>query len=435
MSETTESKPTDSKQTTNEQPTIQKISQRRILRDVFFVVIVIAGILAFLLWPKAQVEIPMRTLSQLPYVFNEDYYKKLDTYLHQLNHEKILVLYGPQGVGKTAGIFDFIQRLNKQEGRLIIDFDFSQLTKYSNIFDLTSYLQYNVLHSLQLFVKNTRGGNLKYISPIIAKYDNICPQGFNPVDISFIKDQTLYNVTKQFNDKLSYLTKSPQLASRSFFESLNALSDVAGPIVFVHSPEILIGAKSKSVRDVVQSIISEAEKSALNGNLTVVFEISDLTAFIDGRFHPARYQYLLTEVQEFSPRNAEKPFIKGNHFTRQQFQEIEPICRGNGKCYSMINTMLNDGMSLKDSLEEIENDAKRKVYSSFATLNNTADALGFFKEIITNGNIPIEKSKEFSLHFLHHDVVSIANNTRITFQNAATLKAARALVGNAKINK
>lgn len=424
-----ETEKTPAKETSSKQPTPTDVSNRRITRDAAYIGAILIVVLAYFLWPKSAKEIPIRTVAQLPYVFNTGFYTTLNNYLHKFYHEKILVLYGPQGVGKTAGIFNFISRLNKEEGRLIIDFDFSQISRFSNIFDVTSYLQYAVIHSLQLLAKNSKGNTFKSILPLLSKYENICPQGFNPIDASFLKDPYLINVTKQFNNKLSYLTKSPQLASRAFFESLSSLYEVSGPIVFIHSPEVLIKSESKTVREVVQSLIGEAEKAALDGNLTVVFEISDQTAFIDGRFHPARYQYLLTEVHEFHVDNMTKSFIAGNHFTKPQLQDLIPVCKGNGGCYSFANALLNDGMALKDVITEIESAAKRKVYSSIATLNNTDAAMGFLSEIISKGYYSIEKSKENALHFLHHDVVSISNNTRLVFQNAAISKAARSLVG------
>ena len=365
--------------------------------------------------------------TQVPYVFEKSFQNKLSEYLHEPNHSRLLIVYGPKGVGKTAGLNKITRVLTKTEGRLAVDFDLSKLSKFSTIQDVMQYLQVSFSRSIKVLSGSTfKSSVLKTILPTLEIFSSICTPG-DVFNATFLSDPDVINVSNVVNSIISSLERTPELASRTFFEALDSVSEQVKPVVFIHSPELLLQSRHKNVRNAISALISECEKTVLSGNISVVFEVSDQTAFLDGRIGAARSQYELFYVNEFEQELSRQTFLKEKTFKKEHLQDLWEICRGLGECYATALTLLGEGYSIKNTVKEIQTNANRRLYSAIASSANQGKSKEYLDELLSSGTLPLSKKQNIASHFIDWKVVSVFNQSKVIIQNAALAKAVRSL--------
>ena len=411
---------------------IETKTRRSFIKSTDFIWIIGISVIIFLFYllffkKEHEDEETLIYTTQVPYVFNKAYQNRLTDYLHEPSHERILILYGPKGNGKTACIRKFIRTLTRSEGRLTVDFDFSKMSKFSTIKDLMKYLQVSFSRSIKVLSGSTfKSSVLKSILPALEVFSRICTPG-EVFNATFLTDPDVINVSTVVNSILSSIERTPELAARTFFDALNSVTEQVKPVIFIHSPELLLQSNHKNVKNAVSAIISESELSALSGNITVVFEVSDQTAFLDGRISAARSQYELLYVDEFTQEDSKQIFLKEKTFKKDHLTDLWDICRGNGECYSTALTLLGEGYSIKNTVREIFQNANRRLYSAISTSPNQGKSKEYLSELLTSGNLPLSKKQDIASHFIDWKVVSIFNQSKVVFQNSALQKAVRLL--------
>ena len=407
-------------------------NRKRLIKLTDFVWIIGISIIIFLFYllffkTEKEDEETLIYTTQVPYIFNKAFQNKLNEYLHEPSHDKILILYGPKGNGKTAGLRKFTRILTRTEGRLAIDFDFSKMSKFSTIKDLMKYMQLSFSRSIKVLSGTTfKSSVLKSILPTLEIFSKICTPG-EVFNATFLTDPDVINVSIVVNSILSSLERTPELSARTFFDALNSVAEQVKPVVFIHSPELLLQSNHKNVKNAISAIISESELSALSGNITVVFEVSDQTAFLDGRIGAARSQYELFYLNEFTQEDSKQTFLKEKTFKKDHLPDLWDICRGNGECYSTALTLLGEGYSIKNTVREIFQNANRRLYSAISSSQSQAKSKEYLSELLTTGSLPLSKKYEIASHFIDWKVVSIYNQSKVVFQNSALQKAVRLL--------
>ena len=111
------------------------------------IVILAASLLIWYLFPR-ETKREIIVSEPMPYIWNQNFKKELNTFVSQPDHKEVLVVYGPSGFGKTRGLKVFEDNL-KANDFLVFDFDFKLLSIYATVDDFVSYLRSVIIESLK----------------------------------------------------------------------------------------------------------------------------------------------------------------------------------------------------------------------------------------------------------------------------------------------
>ena len=175
-----------------------------------------------------------KVYSDLPYVFDISFHKELIKFSDEEEHDKILVVFGPKGIGKTSGLKAFAKEL-QEAGRLPIDIDLLEISEYSSEQDFVSYISKAIVNGFNGI--NESAVKKSLLKPVVSK---------ESTPSFFIKDNAGHKHRVNIKDttikkSLNFLVKSIQIPSKTkqknantnLLDALEMVKDSLRPIIFI----------------------------------------------------------------------------------------------------------------------------------------------------------------------------------------------------------
>ena len=345
----------------------------------------------------------------IPYIFNKHFLAELREFADQQFHKEILVFHGAQGVGKTRGLRQFIEKL-KEEDRVVFNFDFKMIGKFATVRDLVDYLESVVVQGIQdLEAQQVRVSDLKNSLALVEALSTVEGKLAKGVSVP-IKDVTLQRVARALVTVLERIADAPEVSVRGFLEGIDALAPLR-PLLIVNDIENLGHCETEEIREFGRVLWRVCETFANDYRiLGVIVEISDESTLVHS-FRNAR----LRTVEEFNPDDARSILLKGDFFTKKNLQFIKDKFGGNGQKYATMHDLLREGLTVNAAFEQIEKQTTDKVMMAAGVGKDRDARLDYLRLLRTRRVLPIAQDVRTAAHLLSARVITLANATHCRF--------------------
>ena len=316
-----------------------------------------------------------KVYSNLPYIFDVSYHKDLTKYCDEEEHEKILVVYGPKGIGKTAGLKEFGKEL-KEVGRLPISIDLTQISEHSSEKEYISFISKAIVDGFNGI--NETAVKKSLIKPLVSK---------ESTPSFYIKDNGgkyhLVHVKDPIIKKaLHFLIKSVKVPSTqkgkettTLLDALEILKEGLRPILMIHEPYRWL--KSEGCTNFCADNIPMIRKilfgSDNNNGATVKYSTGIILDIGDQMklklFKDNNHQFV--RPFEFDPDIAIDEFVtKHDFFTSCQFKTLFNVFGGVGYYYADSKRLIEGGFPFNEVLRLEINSLKRQIMDEMISSDN-----------------------------------------------------------------
>ena len=328
-------------------------------------VLLIGIILGYFIYISKPLLFFKKVHSDLPYVFDVAFHKELVKFSDEEDHNQILVVYGPKGIGKTSGLKAYAKEL-QEAGRLPINIDLLEISQYSSEKEYVSYIAKAIVDGFNGI--NESAVKKSLLKPVVSK---------ESTPSFYIKDKGGQRHRVLINDRiikksLNLLVNSVQVPSKAkgknaninLLDALEMVSEGLRPILFVHEPQKWLkegGCKDYCTDKVpmLNSILfGSGEGSNIKYSTGIVLDISDqskLKLFKDS-------QHRFIRPYEFDPDVAIDLFVtKSDFFTGCQFKTIFNVFGGIGYYFAEAKRLLEGGYPFNDVQRILLNSLKQQI--------------------------------------------------------------------------
>lgn len=383
------------------------------------IVILAASLLIWYLFPR-ETKREIIVSEPMPYIWNQNFKKELNTFVSQPDHKEVLVVYGPSGFGKTRGLKVFEDNL-KANDFLVFDFDFKLLSIYATVDDFVSYLRSVIIESLKSIDGriNKNQDTLKAIQLVEALTSIAQPiKEVKPI----YKDILTQRLIQGFISITESFKTHPEISLHALFEAFDALRPLS-PVVVIHNINHLLQNENNIISDSVAYFwrICDGFSSEYR-SLPIIVEISDQVPLLQ---HYTKDTIQMLYVNDFDIEQAKKVLINQNIFTQNDFQFALEKFGGHGKCFAKFYDKLKEGSNANSAYSYIMKQYRDKTIKSIlidASKKDVNDRFSFLKQTVNNGMIPIQTNPNLAYHFMNWKIISLYNLTHCTLSNKLTEK-------------
>lgn len=347
-----------------------KIQQTKLSSSIIFaisgaIVFVLAGLAYWILRPSDLTQL----LDQpIPYVPDEKLMSKLRQYTEEQKHQDILLVYGPNGIGKTRGILEFSKKYRK-EGNLVIDLDLVTYSNHATAHDLIDHICTAILHAFRELDGTPYKANiLKDVLDRVAATTSFIAT--NKIGkhyfIGLIRDPLLQKAASYLISAVESTSTNPNIKAITLYEALETLNEALHTLIVVHEPYKLYqnqGCKEYCVETTqfFGKIFGSASHEFTTG---VIFDLADQNKL--PLFAKPGFQYV--RVFEFSMETGATQL--NEVFGAPQYKSIYQSFGGVGVYFARTNELLLSGYNLIESQKLLLDDVKFKVQK---VINTAAD--------------------------------------------------------------
>lgn len=436
------SKPTETKAERPISLSIFKDSKTRMIIGIFFAtlsIICISWGLYIMLHRAAVLISPSQTFydKPMPYIFNKEYEENLLESIKDQDIDKqkqILIVYGPQGIGKTRGLTEFTKKLN-ENGTLVITFDFKLLGSSATIDDLNTLLRRSLIKSFLLFEERyTKTINFQDVNALVEAYARLDPTKMErKARMQILKNQKFDQILKMLLRIVREMKTSQALSTLTLFEALEALTPVLHPIILNHNIEnLLINNKNKEIHKLANEFIEVYQKFTLgHKNLTFILEVSNQNAIIDRNIPIGHDLYKLLYVSPYDKEQANNLLVKQESiFQPIEFQTIWDKVGGIGKYFAQATDLMREGYSTARVLKEFSRSSFNSITQAVFSTNTSLidDRMNYLQQVANSNGYPISQNPCLTKYFLTSRVIGLLNLTHVEFDNKLMLHSFKPLV-------
>ncbi|KAK8866936.1 hypothetical protein M9Y10_009905 [Tritrichomonas musculus] len=351
----------------------------------------------------------------IPYIWNLNFQKELNTFVFQPDHKEVLVVYGPSGFGKTRGLKVFEDNLRAKDF-LVFDFDFKLLSNYAAIDDFVSYVRSVVINSLKLIDGriNKNQETLKAVQLVEALTS--IEQPIKDVKIDF-KDQLTHRLVKGFISISESFKTHPEISLQALFEAFDALRPLS-PVVVIHNLNHLLNIENDIISNSVASFWRICEDFSRDyRSLPIIIEISDQVPLLQ---HYTKETIHMLYVNDFDVGQAKNILVDQNIFNPSDYQFALEKFGGHGKSFATFYDKLKEGSNANSAYSFIEKQYRDTVIKSIlidASKKDIHDRLSFLKKTVNWHMIPIQVNPNLAYHFMNWKVISLYNLTHCSLSS------------------
>ncbi|OHS94622.1 hypothetical protein TRFO_10997 [Tritrichomonas foetus] len=367
-------------------------------------VILVVLILAFIFRPRRP---PRSPFLPIPYIFNRQFMKTVLRYASLPSHNQVLVISGPQGIGKTRGLSELTMKLNNS-GNLPLLLDFKQVTQYSSHNDIKEFLLNAVYNAFQLIDNYPLNKTeIRIHAPFI---NNIVI-----ADNLVFRDQNLHKIYSMLNQTL---TSGADAEYDQFFSLLDTVSNFLHIVIVANQPYRF------------QPFITYCHGISANTlNMGIIFDIDNIFENNDILGNPEIFRVFY--VEEFDEITAKTIFVDLEFvFTKKQFPVLWKAFGGKGFYWAEYYDLIREGFSQNDAIKEITDKLANRII--LATTSNSdaklySRRISFLKMLNRRGEITFsmdEKIVNELTHFGKWELFLPTGPNRIVLTNDKIMTAA-----------
>lgn len=411
------------KQNSHKQSVVAEKKPRNTKLILGIIGVVLVLVLAIWLYPR---EVTIIIDFPIPYVFNEDYEQVLSSYGSLEGHSEALVIYGAPRIGKSRGIQTFVD--NDLQERLVLNFDFSQLSTLATDSDIFCFLQAALQNGFR------RIDSHSYRSAAILKNElsNLetiaAIDQMNYTDLIYkpIRDPYLFRAYKSFASVLPKVKENTNIGVQLFFSCLEYVGESLRPIIIIKSPEVLDSIQTNFSKQLFSSFLMCINQITKDTLVTgVIIEVSDsvwlANHFIDNT--PLHNVFRLFKVNEFD-LNAAKRLLSGKGmFKHNQISQIFDEFGGNGQYFATIHELMREDHQYKDAFNVELNSVSSQFKTALFNQNEVkwlAERENLLSRLLIN-DIEANFTDISIRSLINHRILTATNATHITFANRAML--------------
>ena len=295
----------------------------------------------------------------IPYIFDAQYHNNLRKYADEEEHKEILLVYGPHGIGKTSGLFEFANELQR-EGRLVIDIDMLSVSQYATASDVVDFLSNAVIQGFRRLASSPYKNWLlkKEISQFTATASYATTGSLRGNYFSDFSNKQLAKAGQYLLSTIESVNTSANVKALALFDAIESLKDSLRPVIIVHEPWRLLQTEGCT------EYCAETTKffgQLFNGHGNVpfstgiIFDVANQTKI--PLFKKAPYRFV--RPYEFDPKLAQHEFVsKERIFTALQFKGLFNLFGGCGVYFSQAYELLLRGYTYSESIEILKDDLK-----------------------------------------------------------------------------
>lgn len=385
--------------------------------SITFLIFVLSIIIYFCIFYKKGRAVPYD--KPIPYIFNQDFLSALNEYVSLPTHNEILVIYGPKGVGKTRGLFEF-GNMVYDDGRLVIDFDFQKMSKAANMDDIVVYIRKTIgkylmkYSEMHLRSDNELKNKLNIIETLTSMYKE--NNNYNSIDLKMFtfRDQVYQELLNQLFFITEIILEDSKYGLDLLLKSLNLL-DNWKPVIIIHDLDNI--QENDFILELIKSLSMFIENQK---NIGIIIEVSDQKALFDGTFpinnHKFRYYY----VNEFSNKEIKNLLVKDNIFSKKDMEYIIDHFGHNGQLYATVHDMMREGNDVMSAYQKFKRHYSN-IILRFIEYNSTskirAKRVAFLNKLFDEQRIPINTDLDISHSLIEWKIITMSNLTHCMYQN------------------
>lgn len=356
----------------------------------------------------------------IPYIWNAQFQKELNSFVTQANHKDVLVIYGPSGVGKTRGLQIYQSYLQSRDC-LTFDFDLKILSKFATIKDFVQFMNLQIITSLKSFDGKMKQNQdvlksiklVEALTSIEQPIKNINQITKDPLLQRLI--QALFCITETMKNK-------PEIALRSLFESFDALEPLS-PVVIVHNINHLLQMQDDSVKgifDLFWRICDEFSNEYRS--LPIIVEISDQAPILR---QSMKETIRMFRVDEFSFEDAKKALVDTKLMKHADFQFAYDNFGCHGKSFAQFYDFLQEGFTSQAAYLKYMKQVKDQIIQCILIDGNKQmvnERISFLKQVADKKVIHVNRNPRIASHLMNWKIISLYNLTHVSYPNKLTEK-------------
>lgn len=306
---------------------------KRILIILFSILTIL--LLLYIFLPRRP---PRSPYLPIPFIVNYRYKKIILKYSSLPSHNQILVVTGPQGIGKTRGLTEISNSiLNQTKTVLPINFDFMQINNFSTPKDIKTFLMSSVFNSFSTFDRQINTTLIKQYTPFL---DSIQSQQYEYSRSIFKKDT---NLAKIYSCLHQSINKGIESEYRNFFYMLNQFSELLNITIIANEPFRF---------EPFLHFCNEYSKNQMK--MGIIFDINNL--YDTDILSKHRNIYQIHYIKPFDEKTAKTIFVDKEHvFTKKQFPKLWDNFGGVGSYWAQYYDLIREGYNMNDAIAEIQN--------------------------------------------------------------------------------
>ena len=348
---------------------------------------------------------PRDPFLPIPYVFNRPFMKTLMKYASLPSHNQVLVLGGPQGMGKTRALVEIAPKFN-QSGYLPLELDFNKVSQYSTPADVREFLMQGVLKAFQYIEYIPLNmTEVKTYLPYISNIPNSAPY--------ILKETNLNKMYKLLNLTLGNGT-TPEYDQ--FFNLLDTISNFLHIVILANEP-----FRFKPFITFCRGFQSNT------ANIGAIFDVADLFS-TDILSNPEVFRVFY--VEEFDEPSAKTIFVDVEYvFTKKQFPPLWKAFGGKGFYWAEYYDYIRDGYSQNDAINLIrDNLAERFVLATNAGSDRISyyDRVSFLKKVVRSAETtfsPNDKLLPILAHYSKWELLTFTGPYKIVMTDKIMIAA------------
>ncbi|KAH0795255.1 hypothetical protein GPJ56_000704 [Histomonas meleagridis] len=316
----------------------------------------------------------------LPYIYNTEFLNTLNTFQSLENHNEILVIHGPKGIGKSRGLLEFSNKV-LTENRLVINFDFQMLHNFSTDSDIIELIKHSLIHSFQKFDGHLyRQKSIQESIDLLKSLTHVFQVRNSKLESHSIKDTKLLHCLNSILRLISPISDKPDISINFMFKGFEAISKSFRPIIIINSPENLFKVNTTLSNTIYSGFLRSLQQSQHDStHYGIIIEVSDELYLLEQLKYYSEHNtnFRLFKVGEFELEDARVPFLP--MFKPAQEQRMFERFGGNGKHFAFVHELMRNGKTFNDAFNMTKENVKNNFMNFVVDKENVTNTLEMLK--------------------------------------------------------
>lgn len=375
-----------------------------------FATLFVLVLLIIIFYPRRP---PRSPYLPIPYVWDKNYLEQLKHFTGFNGHSNVLIVTGPEGIGKASGLYHFAEKTNKTfQTPLILDCEI--ISETATVHDIANTLIGFLVKGFQAI--DGRPINLTILSKSmpILKSINLPP---HPL-VTNITDQNLLKIANYAASLLSQIDSTPASSVFTFMEIIDQTTDFLNTFVFMIQPSKLVNLKDRKARLAAEGLISFLNnfRQGMYKLPVVVTDSNLLSANAKTTFKDLTW-FKIFHVGEFEYMAGRKILVNQERvFPKKLYHNLYQKFGGFGQLYVAVHDLIREKVQLPDIIKLIESRYTLIIAKAVHKEANGDQQIiniryKFLQQLARHGIVFITPSNaDLVNHFIAHGIIKLTPN-------------------------